>query len=360
MKRPVITALVIALAAGAWILSGQFELSGSDEPQSPAATAEAREEQPLEVRVRQFTSGQYRPQVTVSGRTEAVRRVVLRAQTAGQIEELGAAKGSPVREGDLIARIGVRDRQARLAEAEALVAQRRAELNAARQLAEKGYRARTQLAADEAAHDQAMARLKQIQVEIEEPRIRAPFDGVLEERAVEIGNYLEPGNDVATVVDLDPILVVGSLNERAIGGISVGTPGRARLATGETVEGKVRYISSVANPETRTFRIELEVENGEGRVRDGVTAELILPGRPIEAHKIPASLLTLSDIGELGVKAVDDSGRVSFLPVSVLADEQGGTWVDGLPETVDLITVGQEFAVDGELVQARPENGGAS
>src|SRR5690606_41511963 len=81
---------------------------------------------------------------------------------------------------------------------------------------------------------------------------------------------------------------------------------------------------------------------------------------PIEAHKIPASLLTLSDIGELGVKAVDDSGRVSFLPVSVLADEQGGTWVDGLPETVDLITVGQEFAVDGELVQARPENGGAS
>lgn len=360
MKRPVITALVIALAAGTWILSGQFELSGPAKPDTPTTIAQAREEQPLDVRVRQFTSGRYRPETVVSGRTEAVRRVGLRAQTAGQIEELGAAKGSAMREGELIARIGVRDRQARLAEAEALVTQRRAELNAARQLAEKGYRARTQLAADEAEHDQAMARLKQIQVEIEETRIRAPFDGILEERAVEIGDYVEPGNDVATVVDLNPILVVGSVNERAVGGITVGTPGRARLATGEIVEGAVRYISSVANPETRTFRIELEVENAEGGIRDGVTAELILPGRPVEAHKIPASLLTLSDAGELGVKSVDGSGRVSFLPVDVLADEQDGTWVDGLPEIVDLIIVGHEFAVDGEIVQARPESGGAS
>lgn len=357
MKRSVITALVIALAAGAWILSGQFDLFGSVEPAPTAATAPVAEDEPLEVRVRQFTAQEYRSQIVVTGRTQAARRVNLRAQAAGQVEEIGAAEGSPVQEGDLIVRIGIRDRQARLAEAEALLAQRRSELNAARKLAEKGYRAKTQLAADQAEHDQAMARLKQIQIEIDETRVRAPFEGVLEERTVEIGDYLEVGNEIATIVDLDPILVVGSVNERAVGGLSVGTPGQARLATGQLVEGTVRFISAVANPETRTFKVELEVDNTDGDIRDGVTAELMLPGRIVEAHRIPSSLLTLSETGEVGVKTVDRAGVVAFVPVDVLADEPEGTWVAGLPRTAELIVVGQEFASDGERVRTRPAAG---
>jgi multidrug efflux system membrane fusion protein len=186
-------------------------------------------------------------------------------------------------------------------------------------------------------------------------RVAAPFAGVLEERPVELGSYVQRADPVATIIDLDPLRVVGFVTEREIAGVRAGAAGEAVLPGGRVVAGKIVFVSAMADETTRTFRVELEIANADGVVAEGLTTEIRIPTGMTRAHVINLSLLTLADDGRVGVKAVDEEGTVRFLPVTVLGNVDPGTvWVEGLPERVRLITVGQEFVKDGEKVEAVP------
>ena len=138
--------------------------------------------------------------------------------------------------------------------------------------------------------------------------------------------------------------------------IEVGNIARARLATGEEVSGRVRYVAPVADEATRTFAVELEVDNGNGALRAGGTAELFLPAETVVAHRIAPSLLTLDDAGNVGVKIIDDEGAVQFVTADIALSSSDGVWITGLPETATFITVGQGFVTDGAVVEAIPED----
>ena len=164
------------------------------------------------------------------------------------------------------------------------------------------------------------------------------------------------GDPVASLVDLDPVLVVGQVSERDIGRLQVGGSGVARLMTGEKVEGRIRYIAKVADPVTRTFRVELEVANPDAALRDGITAEVVLPGPSVLAHRVSPAVLSLGDAGDIGVKIVDADQTVRFLPVQIVEQGEDGLWLLGLPDQVTLITVGQDFvrAARGSARWTRP------
>ena len=196
-----------------------------------------------------------------------------------------------------------------------------------------------------------------MEIEIEDTVIRAPFEGVLDSRAVEIGDFLEIGDPVATVVDLDPCLIVAQVSERDIGAVELGAPGTAELVTGQTVAGSIRYVSRVSDPVTRTFRVELEVPNPAREIVHGVTAELHLPIAETRAHFVSPAVLTLADDGTIGVKSVDETDTVRFRPVEIVRDTAEGVWLGGLPERFRLIIVGQEFVHDGMQVKPLPEAG---
>src|SRR5690606_21030186 len=104
------------------------------------------------------------------------RRVEVKSETDARVIELAIDHGSRVKAGDVIARLAAGDRQARLAEARALLAQRRIEYAAAQKLSEKGFRAETQLAATEAELQAAEAAVTVAEVELGYTTIRAPFD----------------------------------------------------------------------------------------------------------------------------------------------------------------------------------------
>jgi multidrug efflux system membrane fusion protein len=144
--------------------------------------------------------------------------------------------------------------------------------------------------------------------------------------------------------------------EAEVGRLAVGMPGKARLITGQTVTGKLRYVGSRADPATRTFEVELEVANPDGRFAAGVSAELSIVHERAQAHRVPASLLSLDDDGVLGVKAVDDDNRVVFHPVDLVRAEADAVWLGGLPERLRLITVGQGFVRAGDAVRAISED----
>jgi multidrug efflux system membrane fusion protein len=151
-------------------------------------------------------------------------------------------------------------------------------------------------------------------------------------------------------VDVDPIIVVGDINERDIGALAVGDTGRVRVLGGPEIEGRIRYLAPVADESTRSFRVELEIPNPDAAIRSGTSAELVLGAEAITAHELSSGLLTLADDGTVGVKIVDANNRVRFYPVAIAEATGGRALVTGLPADVRIITVGQGFVVDGQVV----------
>jgi multidrug efflux system membrane fusion protein len=263
--------------------------------------------------------------------------------------------------------------QARLIEAGARLAEAEINASAATRLSQDGFASETRVAATTAAVESARAGVNSAQSgvsaatsgiraaeaaveaaerEIARLTLAAPFDGLLETDTAELGALLQPGAPCATVIQLDPIKLVGFLAETDVDKVSVGAMARARLASGLETVGRVTFLSRSADPLTRTFRVEVTVTNEGLRIRDGQTAELMIATEGKPAHLLPGSALTLDDDGRLGLRLVDGDSRAAFVPVTLLRDTVDGVWVTGLPETANVIVVGQEFVVDGVAVDA--------
>lgn len=357
IKTSYLIACGIAIAVTAWLISGQLT---SDKPVAPAAaTSEVAQPaaQPLaRVRVRRQTAEPRIVEIVLRGQTVANRQVELRAETRGKVIAVPAEKGSLVRTGDVIAQLSDDDRKARLEQTKALLAQREIEYDNAQKLSKKGYRPETDVAETRAKLEEARAAVTSMEIDIGYTTIRAPFDGVIEERPVEIGDFVDVGDRAARIVDLDPVLVVGQAAERDIAKVKVGMPGTARLITGETVSGKVRFVGSTADAKTRTFRVEMEVANPGRTIVQGASAELHLPVADLPAHRVSPAILTLAENGDVGVKTIGPGNTVEFHAVTIVATEADGVWLAGLPPTVTFITVGQDFVTAGQKVEPVPES----
>ena len=357
-RSPLIAA-ALAVLVGGWIATGQIGTNATGAEQATATAAEKTATPRMTVRVADLIALPRMETVSITGRTEASRIVELRAETEGRIVELLARRGDAVTKGDVIARLRLDDRGAKLAEAKALLKQREIEFAAAQKLHEKGFRSTTDQAASQAYLDAARAVVEQMEIDIARITLRAPFEGIIGEGHVELGDFVRVGDVTATLVDLDPILAVGSVSERHISELQKGGTAEITLIDGTTHTGIIHFIAPVADAQTRTYRIELEIDNADYRIRDGITAAIRFPLGEARAHMVSPSVLTLSDAGVIGVRTVDASDTVRFKPVEILADETKGVWIGGLPDQVRLIIVGQEFVVEGERVNPVTANNAA-
>lgn len=361
MNRSYVIAAVLLLATVGWMASGQ--LKGATDHNDPAnkdtAAIEAAKTQNAlalpRVRVVDSVAKPWLREVKLRGKTEAVRSVELKSEVVGRIAKLHVEQGSLVKQGDLIVEIAADDRLARMEQARAQVRLKQMEFEASNQLMIKGYRAKTQTQTDLAELEAARATVKAMEVELRNTAIRAPFDGVLEDRTVTIGSFVQEGTMVALLIDSDPMLIVGHVSEQEVYGLRIGAKGSARLINGDVVEGKVRFISTRADDQTRTFKVELEVPNENGAIRDGTSAEMVLPIATLPAHQVSPAIVTLSDKGEMGVRLVDPAGKVQFQKVQIVGSEPAGVWITGLSANARIITVGQDFVVDGQAVEVVEE-----
>ncbi len=353
MKSSVILAAAIAVIASVWIVSGFFSSKADG-----YAPAESHKEEALtDVRVRELTAESATADVTVTGQSKASRIVTLKAETDGQVAELLAEEGEPADEDQLIARLDTRDRAARVSEARELVKQRDIEFNAAKSLENKGYNSRIKLAQARADLEAAKAQLKNAEVELSNTEITAPFAGVLYEQHIEVGDFVSMGDPLFEIVDLDPIEFVGFIPEKKIMEIAQDAPASIVLLNGKKIEGSVSYIAPAADQQARTFRIEVSAPNPEMAIIDGLTVEIRIPVAEKMVHKISPSILALDDAGRVGVKIVNDRDTVEFRPVAILADTPDYMLIGGLPEKALVITVGQDFVVEGQKVNPVPAKG---
>ncbi|MCV2865860.1 efflux RND transporter periplasmic adaptor subunit [Albidovulum sediminicola] len=288
--------------------------------------------------------------VLLRGQTEAARQVEVRAETSGPVVSAPLRRGAMVEAGTLLCEIDAGTRPAALAEAEARLTEAEISANAATKLQAGGYTSETAAAAAAAGLQAAQAGVEAARKEIERTRLTAPFNGLLETDAAETGSLLTTGGLCATIIALDPIKLVGFIPETEVDKVKVGALAGARLVTGHEVRGRVTFLSRAADPETRTFRVEVEVANPDLTIRDGQTVEILVAADGAQAHLIPASALTLDDTGRLGVRTVDATSKATFVPVEVIRDTAQGVYVTGLPETADIIVLGQEYVTDGVTV----------
>ena len=352
-RQSLLTAVLLVVGLGVWLLSGAT--SDSELDHNRVETTDSRDSA-VNVRVRTLSAESVVQEVVLHGRTEPARTVWLRAEIEGRVVEIGAERGARVEARDLIVRIDVRDRPALLTQAKAEVKQRELRYEGSQELSRQNFQSETEVAEALAQLEAARADLIRMQIELSNASVRASFAGVLDQRPVEVGDYVSPGDAIARVLEQDPMLVTGHVAQGDVHQIKIGSLGTAELVTGQSLQGKVTYVASESDQETRTFRVELEIPNPDRELVSGVTGEIRIPTQTFTAHFVPPSLLSLNDTDELGVKVVNQDRVVEFHRAHIVRATTSGLWITGLPDPVRIITVGQGFVRAGDQVRSVDES----
>ena len=192
-------------------------------------------------------------------------------------------------------------------------------------------------------------------VELNRTEVKAPFRGYVE-KIIKPGNFINRGEICAVIIELDPVTFVAEVPEAEIKTIVKGQNVSMQLVTGEIIKSRLSFVSKSATPSTRSFRVEAEVENPNGLIRDGITATMQINTNKILATKISPSIMLLSDAGSLGVRVVNDDAIVEFIPIKILEDTQDGIWITGIQNFSNLIVRGQGYVENGQQVIAIPSS----
>ncbi len=304
------------------------------------------------VEVKMFKKSKFSKQIKLRGFSEASRTVILKAQVDGKISTKQFDKGNFYKAGTQLLLIDPEDKVAKVKEMEALLNQRKKEYEVAESLFKKGFRSEVKLSQSLTNFENALALYEKSQVALNNTKVSMPFDSTIEDSYVELGDYLKKGDSIAKVVDLDPIFVSSTANEKEISNIRINQ--NARIKIGDFFfDGIINYISKTSDPNTRSFKIQVEVQNKDYKILSGLTSEIQILGPATEAFFIPSSLVTLDNAGKIGVKIIFDD-KVKFIPIQIISDTGNGYWINSKElnknEFIDIIIQGQDFTVEGEQV----------
>ena len=236
---------------------------------------------------------EYQPLIKLKAATKSEARVDVKAKTSGEVVAIGANQGKFVAKDTVLCSLGV--------------------------------------------------------VEVNRTQVKAPFSGFIEQ-IVKPGNFLERGQVCATIIQLNPISFIAGVPEYDINKVRVGQKVNLELVTGQKINGELTFVSKSASPDTRTFIVESQIENPQGLVKDGLTANMTIEIDKVKAHKLSPSILLLNDGGKLGIRIVINSKIAKFIEITILEDSEEGLWVTDIPEDVEIIIQGQGFVEDGQEV----------
>jgi len=356
MNRSLILSISLAALALIWILSGSLSSNAEEESKVSQQGSELDESNlsnsHFKVKVQAIEAELMPDRIDLQGGIESVREIEIRAETDGIITNLKTNKGARISQGQQILMLAMNDRQARLERAKAELKVRQADLKSSLSLKAKKLISENQYLQHVANVVAAEAEVKEREIEIQRTTITAAFDGVLDELHVELGDYVDSGTSLATLVDDQYITMSAEVPQQHISKLKNGQKMSAILLSGTQIDGEIFYISSSADTSTRTFRVEAKALNTMGIKRFGQSARISIYLGEKMAHKLSPSLLGLDSDGLLEVKGVDEDLRVITQTVDIIRSENDGIWLSGLPTQFNLITVGQGFVSEGDVVNA--------
>lgn len=342
-------ALALVIAIVGWMGSGFLYPSGNSAP-----APDRQPPKPVSVAVSTSVAETITLVYQAEGQALPDRDTMMRAGTTGDIVEVPVTKGQDVAAGAVIARFDPAGNAADANRAAEELAQAQRELSNAEQLLERGVATTDRVVQARARLASSLAQVTAVQQAADALTITAPFAGRVETLDLDEGEYVTAGTEIGRLVDISPLTVAIQVPQQSLTRLRVGQPARVLFITGEQRDGTVTFVGTSAASETRTFLAEIEVKNADGAIPAGISAEVVIPTGEATAHFLSPSIVSLNSVGQIGVKTVDADNRVKFFPIEIVKAQIDGIWVTGLPEKVDVITVGQGFVNDAEIVDPRP------
>tara|TARA_R110000868_G_scaffold218576_1_gene469048 strand:- start:203266 stop:204387 length:1122 start_codon:yes stop_codon:yes gene_type:complete len=336
-------ALSVAAVVILWMLTGIF--SSNDTAQN-----KTKEKLIKEVQVIQSVEKPYTRQVKLSSTTQPYMLVNLGARIEGQVESIQADKGQIVKKGQILLTIEKEQRAETLKTAQLQLKQAQSLYSAAKKLNKEGYRADTSLDSRKAELAKAEEFLKSAENDLSFTEISSPIDGLVEDRLVEVGDFVKKGTLAYQIVSQEKYKIVAHISQKDRDSINLNSPAFATLVTGREVSGTVSFIATNAHAITHTYKVEVEVDSQEP-IPTGMSAELRIPSKTITAHFIPYAAMLLNDKGNLGTIVLDTSNTAKFMPINPLDDDGEGFYLNGLPSKVSVVVKGQSSLVEGEVVK---------
>ncbi|MGQ0334602.1 efflux RND transporter periplasmic adaptor subunit [Halomonas elongata] len=352
-RRPstsILLAIALGLALLLWLAFGDISSFRDD----PPSAAESEAPPPPRVEVETHHAEPYAPTLVVQGHLEAYHELELRARLSGRVEALPVPQGGRVERGDELLRLEQDALPERLEQAEAELALARAELSGARGLRDRELISNPEFLRRQSAVSAAAAELADLRRQLDDTRTQAPFPGVLDRIDVDPGELLQVGETWGRLVDDSRLTAKAWVPQRKALSLEPGLPARIRLLDGSTLEGELDHVASRADEATRSFAIEVTLDNPEHRRLAGASAtvELTLPSRRV--HRLSSALLELDEQGQLAVKHLDRQDRVVRDTVELVSSNDQEARVTGLPEQIRLITLGGGFVDPGDVVTPVP------
>ena len=353
MRKNLKVASIFAALVLLWLASGLFSEPKAPVPNLLDAMASMSDSSLPSVVIEEIRAESRTRRRVLRGKTVSKQTASVSTEISGIVVSRPVERGARVSEGQVLCEIAIDDRAALVTEAMATLTQAEIEHDGALALQGDNLLAEAQVAQSAARLESAKANLLRRELDLRRTKVTAPFSGVVETQPLVVGDLARVGDVCATLINLNPILVEVSVSERDVGALRLGEGASARTSDGEYVEGTITFVGSQSDDLTRTYLAEITIPNPDYEIRAGLTAVVELPGEAVKAHRVSPSLFTLNDAGVLGLRTIDRENRVEFYPVSILEDSPDGAWVTGLPERARLITIGHEFAAEGQIVDAR-------
>lgn len=358
-----VAALLVLVAAGAWIATGEFAAVGSHE--AHAETTPANQETPevtapdagAEVAVVLRTVSGLVPvfadhsrTINLSGATQPDKRAVLAARAEGVVNSLALTKGAVIAADTVVMTLEGPETLARAKISQINLEQRERELKVAEDLFARGNKPEIQVTSARSDRDAAEAELTLARAAVDRLELKAPFAGLVDTVEIELGEWVQSGAPVATILSLDPIIVRAEVSELDIGHVQPGSKASVSLVNGTKLTGEVRFVAREASAETRTFPVEIAFPNPDAAIPAGMTAEVELYAAAVPTVTVPRSVITLNDQGQLGLRVVGADNLAQFIAVQIVDDTEAGLIVAGVPADVRIIVAGQDLVRDGEQV----------
>jgi membrane fusion protein (multidrug efflux system) len=253
------------------------------------------------------------------GTLVAVRAVTVGAELPGTIREVHFDSGAFVRRGALLVKLDTSAEEAQLASAEAEAALAKINLDRARSLRAGEANAPADLDTNVARAKQANAAVAGLQATIAKKTIRAPFDGRVAIRQVELGQVVSPGTPIASIQSVDPIYAEFWLGQQALAEVKAGQPARLRTDTfpGSTWDGAITTVNTEVDVATRNVRVRATFANEDGRLRPGMFANVEVLSREVRpVLTIPATAVLYAPFGDsvfVVEEKKDESGKATLV-----------------------------------------------
>jgi len=347
-KKSIFSAILIFTLIGLWVGSGYL----GDESENKEVAENNIKVNEFAVKYIESSASDFTDTFKIIGKTEADSIVELSMQTNGKVENIYFNKGQNVLKGQTICALETQNKYELLEAARANLNDTKLKYESQLKLAQKSFVSENSLNSLEANYEKAKADYRNAELNKEYLNVRAPIDGIINDINIEVGELATKGEICAVLMDSDPIIVKGNVSEKNISKLKIDSPAKIQLIGETFLEGKINYISSIADPDTRTFTVEVAIENPDNQIKVGTTAEIFVSNQIKDSHLIPSSILSLSDDGNIGIKIISKDNMVEFIEVKVSNLNNEGAYVTDLPPIIRIITVGQDFVTSGDIVNA--------